>query len=160
MSKKTFANAFDTIFSEYPSVCEPYITEPSTRHNVQHHIVTTGPPTFAKARRHSPEKLAAATAEFDQMLASKTVRLTSSNWASSLRMIPKLNGEWRPCDDYRALNAAALPDRNPIPHFRTSPLALAACTVFSKIDLVEAYHQIPVAPDCRLTVDRLSVSGG
>jgi hypothetical protein len=75
-------NGFDTNFAEFPAVCELRITDPAVEHNVQHHIITAGPPTFAKARRLSPEKFAAAKTEFDQMLSSHTVCKSSSNWAS------------------------------------------------------------------------------
>jgi hypothetical protein len=34
-----------------------------------------------------------------------------------------------------------------VPHIQDYPHRLAGCTVFSKIDLVRAYHQIPVHPD-------------
>jgi hypothetical protein len=47
-------NGFDTIFAKFAAVCEPRITDPALNHNLQHHIITTGPPTFSKARRHSP----------------------------------------------------------------------------------------------------------
>ncbi|CAB4011669.1 Hypothetical predicted protein [Paramuricea clavata] len=138
-------NGFDTIFAEFPVVCKLRITDPAVKHNVQHHIIAAGPPTFAKAGPLSPEKSAAAKTEFDQMLSSHTVCKSSNNWASPLHMVPKSNGDWRPCGDYQALNAATKPD--PVPHVQDFSARLAGCKILSKIDLVRAYHQIPVAPE-------------
>ncbi|CAB4031903.1 Hypothetical predicted protein, partial [Paramuricea clavata] len=140
-------NGFDTIFAEFPAVCKLRITDPAVNHNVQHHIIAAGPPTFAKAGRLSPEKFAAAKTEFDQMLSSHTVCKSSNNWASPLHVVPKSNGDWRPCGDYRALNAATKPDRYPVPHAQDFSARLAGCKIFSKIDLVRAYLKISVAPE-------------
>nr|VZI21926.1 unnamed protein product [Spirometra erinaceieuropaei] len=52
-----------------------------------------------------------------------------------------------PCGDYRALNSATIPDRYPVPHLQDFAGALFCKAVFSKIALVRAFHQIPVAPE-------------
>ena len=68
-------------------------------------------------------------------------------WAVPLRMVPKASGGWRPYRDYRHLNDATIPNRYSVPHIHDFLAHLARVRIFSKIDLIQGYHQIPVAPE-------------
>jgi hypothetical protein len=79
------------------------------------------------------------------MLRDGTARRSVRSWSSALHIVPKDNG-WQPCGDYRALNARTIPGRYPVHHIHDYSHQLYGCSIFSKIDLVEAYNQIPVHP--------------
>lgn len=115
--------------------------------DVVHHITTKGPPVSARPRRLPPEKLQAAKKEFDYLLKMGICRPSDSAWASPLHMVKKANNSWRPCGDYRALNARTVPDRYPISIVQDMTSILAGKSIFSKIDLQRAYHQVPIHED-------------
>ena len=54
---------------------------------------------------------------------------------------------WSLSGDYCTVNTAIVPDRYLISHLQDFASNLHGCTTFSKIDLVQAYHQILVAPE-------------
>ncbi|XP_064483070.1 uncharacterized protein LOC135395913 [Ornithodoros turicata] len=138
---------YAAILCDFPSLTRaPDWTKPVT-HDVVHYINTTGAPVFARPRPLAPEKLKIARAEFDHMLSIGVARPSSSNWSSPLHMVPKKTGDWRPCGDFRALNLVTTPDRYPLPRLQDFTSNLHGAKIFSKIDLMKAYHQIPVAPE-------------
>ena len=62
-------------------------------------------------------------------------------------MVPKPDGSWRPCGDYRRLNTVTVPDRYPVPNIQDFTANLAGCKIFSKLDLIKGYYQVPMAPE-------------
>ena len=137
----------DGLLEEFPGLTRPTENHRGVRNNTIHHIRTTpGPPVACCPRRLAPDRLAKVKAEFDAMLRDGQDRRAEGPWSSALHLVPKGSG-WRLCGDYRAFNARTIPDSYPVLHIQDYSHRLSGCTTFSKIDLVQAYHQIPVHPD-------------
>ena len=62
-------------------------------------------------------------------------------------MVKKSNGKWWPCGDFRWLNDITVDDHYPQSHIQDFNTNLHNKTIFSQIDLVRGYHQIPVAKE-------------
>ena len=68
-----------------------------------------------------------------------------SKWASPIVVLRKSNGDIRIRGDYKiGVNHKVCSDSYPIPNVEVTVHALAGMSVFRKLDLKTAYHQIPV----------------
>lgn len=139
---------FHELLRLYPEITRPAGASSVPKHNTKHYIrVTPGPPISARPRRLAPDRLLIAQKEFEDMLKCGTARRSGSSWSSPLHLARKKDNSWRPCGDYRALNARTIPDQYPVRHIQDFSYQLSGCQVFSKLDLVKAYNQIPVFAD-------------
>ena len=138
-----------TLIADYSDVFKPELHQQRhspAKHGIHHHITTSGAPVYSRFRRLNPEKLAAAKTSFTEMERMGICSKASSPWASPLHMVHKSDGSWRPCGDYRRLNLITEPDHYPMPNIADFTNSIGTARVFSKLDLLKGYFQVPVHP--------------
>lgn len=135
------------LLEQYPLLFDPSLQAHVPTHGVKHAIETSGRPVHARPRRLAPDLFTMSKHEFDVMMGLGICRRSNSHWSSPLHMVPKPDGSFRPCGDYRRLNDLTTPDRYPVPHLHDFSARLAGTSVFSKVDLIRGYNQIEVAEE-------------
>ena len=143
-------NKFSDVLFQYPEITQPRDKVNKLKHKITHKIVFEGYPCSARVRQLTPEKLKCAKREIEELLQAGIIRRSNSPFASALHMVPKSaasGNTFRLCGDYRQVNRGTVPDRYPVPNIQTLFHRLGGSRIFSKIDLVKAYHQIPMDED-------------
>jgi len=77
-------------------------------------------------------------------LKSGIIRPSSSPAGAGFFFVGKKDGTLRPCIDYRGLNEITVKNRYPLPLMNTAFDLIQGATVFTKLDLRNAYHLVRI----------------
>ena len=105
------------------------------------------PPPKRKLYPLDDNELVELRAQFESLLADNRICVSNSPYGAPILFARKKNGKLRMCIDYRQLNSNTVLDSYPLPRIDQLTCQLDGAKVFSKIDLNNAYHQLPVAQE-------------
>lgn len=97
------------------------------------------PPHRAGHKAREVEK-----AEVDEMLRLDVIEPAATEWSSPVVIVPKPDGKWRFCVDYRRLNAMSLKDSYPLPRMDECIDSLGDAKFFTALDCNWGFWQIPI----------------
>ncbi len=83
------------------------------------------------------------------MAANSIIEPSDSPWAAPMVMVRKKTGGWRPCVDFRRLNAVTRKDSYPLPRIDDALDYVAGSCWFSSLDLRSGYWQVELASEAR-----------
>ena len=95
----------------------------------------------------SPKEHEELQVQVEDLLAQGHIRPSQSAYGAPILFVPKKDGRWRMCIDYRALNKQTIKDRYPLPRIDDLLDRLGKARYFSIIDLASGYHQIAMKED-------------
>ena len=82
--------------------------------------------------------------EIKHMLENDIIEPSSSEWSSPCILVPKPDGNYRFCTDFRKLNSVTKTDSFPIPRIDDCIEKIGRAKFVSKLDLLKGYWQVPL----------------
>ena len=76
------------------------------------------------------------------LIERRLIEPSHSTWSSPVVLVPKPNGKWRLCVDYRKVNEATEKDSYALPYIDEIFDSLQGAKIFTTMDLYSGYHQI------------------
>lgn len=104
-------------------------------------------PICKKPYRLSPDETRAAAVLLRDLLLRGTIRPSRSPWGTPIFLVPKADGGWRMCCDYRDLNAKLVHEAYSIPAADQLFDQLGDAQFFSSHDCTWGYHQLRWSED-------------
>ncbi|XP_076060345.1 uncharacterized protein LOC143036674 [Oratosquilla oratoria] len=126
-----------------------------------HHIelVEGAAPVREKPYRMSPHKAAILQKEVTFLLDNHLAEPSKSDWAAPCILVPKGNGEYRMCTDYRKLNALTKADNFPLPRIDDLIDSIGKAKIITKLDLMSGYYQMPLSEEAKRVSSFITPSG-
>jgi hypothetical protein len=116
------------------------------------HRIETYPdatPVHLPFYRNGPTQKTEIERQTEELLKHDLIEPTASHWHSPVVLCKKENGEWRFAIDYRELNKKTIPQNFPLPRLSdvSDMIGQNKATIFSCLDLGNAYWQTPLDPE-------------
>ena len=121
-------------------------------HHAQHYIKLkpNTQPVYIPAYRLPHSQREVVDQQIKEMLNQGVIQPSQSPWNSPLFLVPKKDGTYRPVIDFRQVNKVTEDDRYPLPVLKDLLMSLGrGNSVFSSLDLLSGYWQVPMAPESR-----------
>lgn len=119
-------------------------------HLVQHKVDTgAAQPIRQRPRRLPFARRTAADRCLMEMRQAGVIEASESPWSSPVVMVPKPDGSWRFCVDYRQLNDVTTKDSYPIPRIDESLDRTGGSKWFSSLDLRSGYWQVAMDTEAK-----------
>jgi hypothetical protein len=115
-----------------------------------HHAIPLLPGSKVPPRRSyrmSPKEKEELDKFVSDLLDKGLIEPSSSPFGAPVLFVPKPDGSWRMCIDYRALNAITAKDRFPMPRIDDLLDQLHGTKVFSSLDLLSGYYQVRIVDE-------------
>ena len=136
----------DGILAEFPSVLHGEDCIGDTR-VVEHDIELCDShcaPVHCRARPIPYHLRDVVTEQINRMLQLGVIQESRSPWSSPVLLVPKSDGQYRFCIDFRRLNALTKKDATPMPSVEDTFSLIGKGSIFSTLDLLSGFWQVPL----------------
>ncbi len=120
---------------------------PKQTNVLQHEIVVNGArPIKQHAYRVNAVKKSIMRQEVSYLLENDLAKPSCSPWSSPCLLVPKPDGTFRFCTDFRKVNAVTVPDSYPLPRMEDCIDNIGSARFVTKLDMLKGYWQVPLTP--------------
>lgn len=146
-SKVTVTEPYRGLISEFTDVFRQELPDklpPKRAFEVEINTDPMATPPSRPVIRLSVDEQRELKKQLDELMRKGLIRHSTSPFGAPVFFIKKKDGKLRMVCDYRGLNKITVKDVNPLPLIEETLDQLAQARVFSKFDLVGAYHQLRI----------------
>lgn len=131
-----------TLLSDFKSL---FGDVPTQTNVLKHDIKVNGArPIKQHSYRVNSVKRSVMRQEVAYLLENDLAKPSCSPWSSPCLLVPKPDGTFRFCTDYRKVNAVTVPDSYPLPRMEDCIDNIGSARFVTKLDMLKGYWQVPL----------------